>query len=53
MRDAQIGTLWEGTPNINALDVVQRAVGKSGGHKTLSAALKAKYEASASLPGQY
>ena len=53
VRDAQIGTLWEGTSNINALDVVQRAVGKAGGHKTLSAALKAKYEASGSLPGQY
>ncbi|MBS0537352.1 MAG: acyl-CoA dehydrogenase family protein [Proteobacteria bacterium] len=53
VRDAQIGTLWEGTSNINALDVVQRAVGKSGGHKTLSAALKAKYEASGALPGQY
>jgi len=39
VRDAQIGTLWEGTSNINALDVVQRAVGKAGGHKTLSAAL--------------
>jgi len=53
VRDAQIGTLWEGTSNINALDVVQRAVGKAGGHKTLTAALKAKYEASGSLPGQY
>jgi acyl-CoA dehydrogenase len=53
VRDAQIGTLWEGTSNINALDVVQRAVGKSGGHKTLSAALKAKYEPSGALPGQY
>jgi alkylation response protein AidB-like acyl-CoA dehydrogenase len=53
VRDAQIGTLWEGTSNINALDVVQRAVGKSGGHKTLTAALKARYEPSASLPGQY
>ncbi len=53
VRDAQIGTLWEGTSNINALDVVQRAVGKAGGHKTLSAALKARYEASASLPGQH
>ena len=53
VRDAQIGTLWEGTSNINALDVVQRAVGKAGGHKTLSAALKAKYEPSGSLPGQY
>ncbi len=53
VRDAQIGTLWEGTSNINALDVVQRAVGKSGGHKTLSAALKAKYEPSGALPGQF
>ena len=53
MRDAQIGTLWEGTSNINALDVVQRAVGKSGGHKTLSAALKDKVERSQELPGQY
>ena len=53
VRDAQIGTLWEGTSNINALDVVQRAVGKAGGHKTLSAALKAKYEPSSNLPGQY
>ncbi|WP_428678305.1 acyl-CoA dehydrogenase family protein [Reyranella sp.] len=53
VRDAQVGTLWEGTSNINALDVVQRAVGKSGGHKTLSAALKAKYEPSDALPGQY
>jgi acyl-CoA dehydrogenase len=53
VRDAQIGTLWEGTSNINALDVVQRAVGKAAGHQTLSAALKAKYECSNELPGQY
>ena len=46
VRDAQIGTLWEGTSNINALDVVQRAVGKAGGHKALTAALKDKYERS-------
>jgi alkylation response protein AidB-like acyl-CoA dehydrogenase len=53
VRDAQIGTLWEGTSNINALDVVQRAVGKSGSHKTLMSALKARYEPSGSVPGQY
>ena len=53
VRDAQIGTLWEGTSNINALDVVQRAVGKLGGHKVLTAALKDKYERSGELPGQY
>src|SRR5258705_2829303 len=48
-----MATLWEGTSNINALDVVQRAVGKSGGKKTLTAALKDKYERSDALPGQY
>jgi alkylation response protein AidB-like acyl-CoA dehydrogenase len=53
VRDAQIGTLWEGTSNINALDVVQRAVGKSGGHKSLAQALKTKYVPSGALPGQY
>jgi acyl-CoA dehydrogenase len=53
VRDAQIGTLWEGTSNINALDVVQRAAGKSGGHKTLNAALKDRLEHAPSLPGQY
>ena len=53
VRDAQIGTLWEGTSNINALDVVQRAVGKSEGHKTLTAALRDRYEPSTALPGQY
>jgi alkylation response protein AidB-like acyl-CoA dehydrogenase len=53
VRDAQVGTLWEGTSNINALDVVQRAVGKSGGHKVLTAALKDRLERSGSLPGQY
>jgi len=53
VRDAQVGTLWEGTSNINALDVVQRAVGKVGGHKTLTAALKDRFERSKELPGQY
>ena len=53
VRDAQIGTLWEGTSNINALDVVQRAAGRAGGHKALSAALRDRYEPSGALPGQY
>jgi alkylation response protein AidB-like acyl-CoA dehydrogenase len=53
VRDAQIGTLWEGTSNINALDVVQRAVGRLGAHKVLMAALRQRYEHSTALPGQY
>jgi acyl-CoA dehydrogenase len=40
VRDAHIGVLWEGTSNINALDIVTRAVGKSRAHRTLEAALK-------------
>ena len=32
--------LWEGTSNINALDIVTRAVGKSRAHRTLQAALE-------------
>jgi acyl-CoA dehydrogenase len=39
IRDAHIGVLWEGTSNINALDIVTRAVGKSRSHRTLQGAL--------------
>ena len=39
IRDAHVGVLWEGTSNINALDIVTRAVGKSGTHRTLAVAL--------------
>src|SRR6266446_3498442 len=40
VRDAHIGVLWEGTSNINALDIIRRAVGKSRAHRTLEAALR-------------
>jgi alkylation response protein AidB-like acyl-CoA dehydrogenase len=39
IRDAHIGVLWEGTSNINALDIVTRAVGKSQAHRALGTAL--------------
>src|SRR3978361_617649 len=35
VRDAHIGVLCEGTSNINALDIIQRAVGKSRVHLIL------------------
>jgi hypothetical protein len=38
VRDAHLGVLWEGTSNINALDVTTRAVAKAGTHETLGAA---------------
>jgi len=48
VRDAHIGVLWEGTSNINALDIITRAVGKSSAHKELQAALvKLLHEATA------
>jgi alkylation response protein AidB-like acyl-CoA dehydrogenase len=40
VRDAHIGVLWEGTSNINALDIVTRAVGKSRAHRALEATLR-------------
>ncbi len=48
IRDAQVGLLWEGTSNINALDVIGRAVGKSGAHRALQALLRRRLDASAS-----
>src|SRR5271168_4700299 len=53
IRDAHIGVLWEGTSNINALDVINRAVAKSGGHETLARALKAKLEAATTAPAAF
>jgi acyl-CoA dehydrogenase len=50
VRDAHIGVLWEGTSNINALDIIQRAVGKSGAHRILGAGLKRRLDEAASLP---
>ncbi|MGE0422823.1 MAG: acyl-CoA dehydrogenase family protein [Reyranellaceae bacterium] len=53
VRDAQIGTLWEGTSSINALDVVSRAVGKANGHRVMQEALADMLGKGSSLPGQF
>ena len=52
IRDAQIGLLWEGTSNINALDVTTRAVAKVGAHRDLGQALTDRIEAETAIPGQ-
>jgi acyl-CoA dehydrogenase len=44
VRDAHLGLLWEGTSNINALDAVQRAVGKVGAHAALRDDLAARLD---------
>jgi len=53
VRDAHIGVLWEGTSNINALDVVSRAVAKSRAHEGLRAVLCSRLEDAAALPGAF
>ena len=53
VRDAHIGVLWEGTSNINALDVVQRAVGKAGADEALAAFLHGRLGEADGLPKAY
>ncbi len=53
IRDAQVGVLWEGTSNINALDVIGRAVGKQGAHRALGALLHRRLEEATALPAPF
>ena len=53
VRDAHIGVLWEGTSNINALDIVTRAVGKSRAHRTLAAALTKLFDEATLIPESF
>ena len=53
IRDAHIGVLWEGTSNINALDIVTRAVGKSRAHRALGAELGKLLDEAATVPAAF
>jgi alkylation response protein AidB-like acyl-CoA dehydrogenase len=53
IRDAHIGVLWEGTSNINAIDIVTRAVGKSRAHRTLEATLRKLLDQAAAVPAAF
>jgi hypothetical protein len=53
IRDAQVGLLWEGTSNINALDVITRAIAKVRAHETLAGTLQEKIDDAPELPGQF
>lgn len=53
VRDAHLGLLWEGTSNINALDAVQRAVGKARSHEALREDANRMLENEPGLPGQF
>jgi alkylation response protein AidB-like acyl-CoA dehydrogenase len=50
VRDAHLGVLWEGTSNINAIDVLRRAVGKTGAQRDLGDALQAALHGAADIP---
>ncbi|MBC7586232.1 MAG: acyl-CoA dehydrogenase family protein [Tardiphaga sp.] len=50
LRDAHLGSIWEGTGNIVALDALKRAVGRHGAEAALSADLHARLEDSSSVP---
>ncbi|WP_417516752.1 acyl-CoA dehydrogenase family protein [Minwuia sp.] len=50
IRDAQIGLLWEGTSNINGLDVLNRAVAKVGAHNELRKDLEHRIAGSNAIP---
>jgi len=50
LRDAHLGSIWEGTGNIVALDALKRAVGRHGAEAALAADLHARLDDSASVP---
>jgi acyl-CoA dehydrogenase len=50
LRDAHLGSIWEGTGNIVAIDALQRAVGRHGADAALVADLHARLDDSADVP---
>jgi hypothetical protein len=53
VRDAHLGLIWEGTSNINAIDAVQRAVGKARAHQAWRDDLGERLDQTPGLPGQF
>ncbi|TNE34334.1 MAG: DNA alkylation response protein [Alphaproteobacteria bacterium] len=53
VRDAHLGVIWEGTSNINSLDVTTRAIAKVGAHEDLGEDLTRLLDDNTALPGQY
>ena len=50
LRDAHLGSIWEGTGNIVALDALTRAVGRHGADAALAADLHAKIDDMTGVP---
>jgi hypothetical protein len=53
LRDAHLGSIWEGTGNIVALDALRRAVGRHGAESALAADLHARLDDSANVPAAW
>jgi acyl-CoA dehydrogenase len=53
LRDAHLGSIWEGTGNIVAIDALTRAVGRHGADAALGADLHARLEDSVGVPGTW
>ncbi|MBR2120336.1 MAG: acyl-CoA dehydrogenase family protein [Pseudomonadota bacterium] len=50
LRDAHLGSIWEGTSNIVALDTLKRAVGRHGAEAALGADLHARIDDASGVP---
>jgi alkylation response protein AidB-like acyl-CoA dehydrogenase len=50
LRDAHLGSIWEGTGNIVAIDALKRAVGRHGADSALAADLHARLDDNAGVP---
>ena len=53
LRDAHLGSIWEGTGNIVALDALTRAVGRHSAEAALSADLHARLDDSGAIPARF
>ncbi len=53
LRDAHLGSIWEGTSNIVALDAVGRAIGRHGADGALAADLHARISDTSILPQRF
>ena len=53
LRDAHLGSIWEGTGNIVAIDALARAIGRHGADAALAADLHARLDDSDAVPGAW
>jgi alkylation response protein AidB-like acyl-CoA dehydrogenase len=53
LRDAHLGSIWEGTGNIVGLDAIQRAVGRHNAHEAFAASLHRKLDDAAGAPAAF